>query len=167
MTTYPPTPFLFEVLNKEGVIPLGDLAYFRGRLSNRIHELVLSEFAEQERKNKTSRADLARRIGRKPEQITRWLGSPGNWTLDTISDLLLGMGLELGLSIKSLSGQQTITVEIPPIYANFNVTFFPATTSLRYDSLNNCYVAPDLIPEQLWLDRENISPAFVLGYSTP
>jgi len=38
-----------------------------------------------------SRAELARRIKKKPEQITRWLNTPGNLSLSTLSDLLLGI----------------------------------------------------------------------------
>ena len=101
------TPILSDdqVIGTE--ISIGMLAYFRGRLSNRVHELVLTEFAVQEREGNTSRAELARKIGRKPEQITRWLGSPGNWTMDTFSDLLLGMGLEPELSVRSLPNMRT------------------------------------------------------------
>jgi hypothetical protein len=35
-----------------------------------------------------SKADLARSLGKEPSQITRWLGSTGNLTLETLSDLL-------------------------------------------------------------------------------
>lgn len=97
------TPISSETKDAGAAIPIGMLAYFRGRFSNNIHELVLAEFAAQERHGKTSRAELARKIRRKPEQITRWLGSPGNWTLDTLSDLLLGMGLEPAVSVRSLA----------------------------------------------------------------
>lgn len=92
--------------------PLSDgmLAYFRARLSNRIHEIVLTEFVARESEGCINRAELARRIRRKPEQITRWLGSPGNWTLDTVSDLLLGMGLEPALSLQNVTGTQTPVV---------------------------------------------------------
>ncbi len=143
LTTYQPTPILSEVLDRGRVIPIGTLAYFRGRLSNRIHELVLSEFARQEHENKTSRAELARKIGRKPEQITRWLGSPGNWTLDTISDLLLGMGLELGLSIKSLFGEQTTNEMTIAVYSTANSTSV-SVPWLKYDDLQNIYWDPQL-----------------------
>lgn len=74
-------------------VPLAKLAYFRQRLKNRMHQLVLREFRRLERMG-LSRAELARRIHRKPEQITRWLGSPSNWTLDTLSDLMIAMGGE-------------------------------------------------------------------------
>jgi hypothetical protein len=115
----------------------------------------LSEFARQESENETSRADLARRIGRKPEQITRWLGSPGNWTLDTVSDLLLGMGLELGLSIKSISGEQTTNVMIPAIYctANSSGAAFALAPTLIYDNLQNCHVDPQLYEHKDSLER--------------
>lgn len=100
-TTSQPTPFLSELL-EGSVIPEGKLAYFRARLSNRLHELVLSAFLKVEKRDHLSRADLAKRLGRKPEQITRWFASPGNWELDTVSDLLLGMGFEPALSLVDL-----------------------------------------------------------------
>ena len=101
MTTSQTNSFLSEVLSAS-VIPAGKLAYFRGRLTNRFHALVLEEFARLESEGVMTRADLARRIAREPAQITRWLGTPGNWTLDTISDLLIGMGYEPGLSLVNL-----------------------------------------------------------------
>jgi hypothetical protein len=33
-------------------------------------------------------------MGRRPEVVTRLLGSPGNWTIATISDLLLAIAGE-------------------------------------------------------------------------
>src|SRR5271170_3876012 len=88
--------FFNEILDLDNAtIPLGKIAFFRARFRNRLHQLVLQKFLFLEDTRGFSRADLARRIGRRPEQVTRWLGAPGNWTLDTISDLLLGMACEL------------------------------------------------------------------------
>jgi hypothetical protein len=84
------TSFLSEI-SKGEPIPVGKLAYFRERFRDRLYELVVKEFLKKERSGQLTRADLARRIGRKPEQITRWLGAPGNWTLETVSDLLLAI----------------------------------------------------------------------------
>lgn len=112
MTTQLPvsqTHSLSEAKPQDEQLSIGMLAYFRGRLSNRIHELVLSEFLNQERAGKVTRAELARRVRRKPEQLSRWLGTPGNWTLDTLSDLLLGMGLEPSIHARSVAGQKTET----------------------------------------------------------
>ena len=92
---------LYEVLRGEA-IPSRTLTYFRRRLSNRLHSLVLEEFARLEAEKKINKAELARRIGRAPELITRWLGGPGNWTTDTLSDLMLGMGCEPDLTVKHL-----------------------------------------------------------------
>ena len=50
-----------------------------------------------------SRADLARKLRARPSQITRWLSSPGNWTLDTISDLLLAMSCRAHLTADDLA----------------------------------------------------------------
>lgn len=104
MTTSQPATFLSEVIS--GVpIPPEKLGYFRGRFSNRLHELLLDLFVELERAGKITRASLARRIGKAPEQITRWLGAPGNLTLDTVSDLFLGMGYEPAVAADNLSEQ--------------------------------------------------------------
>ena len=34
---------------------------------------------------------VARRMGRRPEVVSRMLGAPGNWRLDTVSDLLFAI----------------------------------------------------------------------------
>lgn len=60
------------------------LAYFRARNRNQIYDLVMNEFA----KSGVSQAVLARRLGKGTDQVCRWLGAPGNWTLDSVSDLL-------------------------------------------------------------------------------
>jgi hypothetical protein len=117
-------------------IPPEKLGYFRGRLSNRFHELVLDLFDELERAGKITRAALARRIGKAPEQVTRWLGAPGNWTLDTVSDLFLGMGYEPALSATDLA-QQALTeiVDVSfdelPYETNPSVAPAPMLTSVN------------------------------------
>jgi hypothetical protein len=68
-------------------IPAGTLAYFQGRNRTRIYEAVLQEFLRSD----ISRATLARRMGKRAEQVSRLLGAPGNWTLDTVSDLLFAI----------------------------------------------------------------------------
>jgi hypothetical protein len=119
------TPTSSEIDESTRGIPVAMLAYFRGRLSNKVHELVLSEFAAQEREGKATRTDLARKVHKKPEQITRWLGSPGNWTLDTLSDLLLGMGLEPTISARSLASPEAHVYQIfsqfVQLHPNLNV----------------------------------------------
>jgi len=103
-TSQEASTFLNDVLSAE-VIPEGKMAYFRGRLANRFHALVLSEFARLEAAGKINGSKLARRISREPAQISRWLGSAGNWTFDTLSDLLLGMGYEPDLSVIDLRAE--------------------------------------------------------------
>jgi hypothetical protein len=98
LTTSHNQSFLTEILEGKP-IPAGKLAYFRARLRYALHDLVLREFVRQEDAGKINKAQLARRIGRKPEQVSRWLGAPGNWTIDTVSDLLIGMAVEPGVRI--------------------------------------------------------------------
>jgi hypothetical protein len=80
-------PPLHEILSGDPISD-GTLEHFRNRFRERLYELVLSEYRKQAEKGMTKR-HIANRINRRPEQITRWLGAPGNWTLETVSDLLL------------------------------------------------------------------------------
>ena len=76
-------------------LPDWTIAYFRQRNKNRVHSLVVKAMKEIG----ISQAELARRLGRRPDVVCRWIGAPGNWTLDTVSDLLLAInGLEVAYS---------------------------------------------------------------------
>jgi hypothetical protein len=74
-------------------IPEEKLVYFRTRSRNRLFHFILSKFLAGQQKGLT-KAALARRIGKSPEVINRWLGSPSNLTVDSISDLLIGISAE-------------------------------------------------------------------------
>jgi hypothetical protein len=74
-------------------IPEAKRVYFQTRLRNRLFDYILGRFVQEQKKGLT-KAILARRIGKPPELINRWLGAPSNLTLDTVSDLLLGISAE-------------------------------------------------------------------------
>jgi hypothetical protein len=94
MTSSVTQDFLSSVANTSR-IPADKLAYFQTRLAARIHQAILKIFGRLERESGLTRKVLARRIGRSPEQITRWFSYPGNLTLATASDIFIGMGYEL------------------------------------------------------------------------
>ena len=91
MTTHQ-TRFLSELSGDEPISE-GTLAYLGARAKDRLYDYVIKKFMEKE-KDGFTRADLARKIGKRPEVITRYLGSPGNWTIETISHLLAGICAE-------------------------------------------------------------------------
>lgn len=95
-------------------IPPEVLSYFRAWIKDQLHDLVVHEFLKQksERPDLTQ-AEIARRLGRRPEQINRWLATPGNWTLETVSDLLFAIA------------NCTATVSVQPIELR-NVRNHPA-----------------------------------------
>ena len=64
------------------------LQYFRENFQADLHDKLIDLFLDAS----LSKAEIARRIGRKPEQITRWLSAPSNLEAETISDLSLAMG---------------------------------------------------------------------------
>jgi hypothetical protein len=86
MTTSPQTFTLSKPVGNDPV-PAGTLGYFRARNKYKVYGLVLQEF----KKSGISQADLARRLRKAPEVVCRLLGSPGNWTLDTVSDFLFAI----------------------------------------------------------------------------
>jgi hypothetical protein len=86
MNTYPKTSTLCKPKGTS-LIPVSTLGYFRARNRWRAYDLVLTEFKNSE----LTKADLARRLGKRPEVVSRLLGAPGNWGLDTVSDLLFAI----------------------------------------------------------------------------
>ena len=84
------TSRLTSVLSKPSgtnKIPIGALGYFRARNKHRMYDLVVKEF----KRSGLTQADLARRLGLGTDRVCRLLGGPGNWTLDTASDLLFAI----------------------------------------------------------------------------
>lgn len=86
MITSPPTSTVSKPTDDDR-IPRSTLGYFQARNKHRIYELVLETFL----KSNISQATLARRLGKGTDQICRWLGAPGNWSLDTVSDLIFAI----------------------------------------------------------------------------
>jgi hypothetical protein len=74
-------------------IPAPTRAYFEQRLRNRLFKFLVEKFADAQ-KDGLTQATLARRLGRTPDVVNRWLSSPSNLTSDTICDLLLGIAGE-------------------------------------------------------------------------
>lgn len=98
--TFSQTQFLSELTDVHSgrEIPSSTRAYFQQRLRNRLFNFLTEKFDASKKKG-LNQAMLARRIGRTPEVINRWLGIPSNLTIDSVSDLLLGLSseeLELG-----------------------------------------------------------------------
>jgi hypothetical protein len=62
-------------------------SYLRTRNRLRTFDLIQREFEEAG----ITQAALASRMGKDPGQLNRLLGAPGNWTLDTVSDLLFAI----------------------------------------------------------------------------
>lgn len=130
--------FLSEVLNDEK-IPLGTLSYFRERFRDHLYDLVMEEFLKQDAEAGLTRADVARRIGRRPEQITRWFGAPGNWTLETVSDLLLAIAKsEPDVRLNPLEGRSVRNYrwqEVPTQHLSQEASLGPARSAIEANSV--------------------------------
>ena len=79
-------------------IPEPTRVYFQERMRVRLHQFLLRQFL----RTGMTRRRLAEKINRRPEQVTRLLGTPSNMTLDTLSDLLLAMDGEPTFDFKSI-----------------------------------------------------------------
>jgi hypothetical protein len=106
-----------QLLNEIGAghdgpqIPPAKLAYFQERFRDRVFEFIVGLFLAEQQRGLT-KAKLGRRIGKKAEVINRWLGAPSNLTLDTVSDLLIGIAAqELTLGSVSLLGRAPVNYD--------------------------------------------------------
>ena len=86
----------------EARLSMADVYFFRQRLKNKIFQSALAYFVDVAKERNLTKKDIAKLLDKDPAQITRWFSGPNNWTLDTISDLLLAMGAEMTHEIVSL-----------------------------------------------------------------
>jgi len=84
---------LSEIL-EDRPIPESTLIYFRERFRDRLHSAILGAFLLRAEEKDLTRSDLATRIHRTKAQISRWFSAPSNITLDSISDLMVGLGMD-------------------------------------------------------------------------
>jgi hypothetical protein len=82
-----------------------DVAYYRQRQKNHVAAALLEFFIEEAERINVTRKDWAEAAGKDPAQLTRWLTSPSNFELDTLSDLLLALGAEMEHRIVRFSDQ--------------------------------------------------------------
>ncbi len=81
-----------SVIPSDGTPTPDQFTFFSRRLKNKLHGEVLRRFLDEKRDRKLTQAELAKRMGKDPAQINRWLSAPKNVEIETISDLLLAMG---------------------------------------------------------------------------
>jgi hypothetical protein len=101
---------------KGEAIPPWQLAYFRERLKGRIFSFIIRALKKQQQEDPTiTQAAIARRLGRRPEQINRWLSGPSNLTVESISDLVLAaFGGEPSLEALDLRAVSTSQAGVEP-----------------------------------------------------
>src|SRR5687767_14529227 len=90
-----------------------DLFFFRHRQKNRMFQSVLAYFADQAETTGLTKKDVADALDNHASQITRWFSGPGNWEMDTVSDLLLAMNAEMEHRIVSLSDPEPASLQLP------------------------------------------------------
>jgi hypothetical protein len=79
----------FRLSNPSGVekLPIGTLSYIRSHTKAKVLTTILEELE----RSGVSQTELAKRIDKDEAQVSRFLGSPSNSTLDTVSDFLYGI----------------------------------------------------------------------------
>jgi transcriptional regulator with XRE-family HTH domain len=114
-----------------------EASYFEQRFRNRIYEVVIKAVEEAAASNKWKRKDLAARSGKKAPQITKWLSGPGNWTLDTVSNLLYAIDAELDFKVTKFSGKRKANEFHPlnnPIAAPLQTKVLAARSTAEEDA---------------------------------
>lgn len=108
-----------------------EIFYFRQRHRNRVFQSVVAFFAQEAEKRSLTKSEIAEALGKDRSQITRWFSGPGNWELDTISDLLLAMGAEMDHQIVPLDTPREPLSEWSPVTGTKVHSISGTRTSLK------------------------------------
>jgi hypothetical protein len=95
-------------ISKTEALSVRDLHYYRARLKNEVYQGVLERFYALAQQQGLTKKQMATLLGRDAGQLNRQLAEPANWTLDTVSDLLLAMNAELKVVIVPLDRQPQV-----------------------------------------------------------
>jgi DNA-binding phage protein len=72
---------------------------FSQRHRNAVYEEVVKALERAAEEKGISRADIAKTLGYSKSNISQLLAGPGNWTLDTVSNLLFAIDAEMRCSV--------------------------------------------------------------------
>ena len=110
------------------VIPPFWLGYFREAFREEINDQLLELCSSGD----LSKAELARKIGRRPEQVTRWMNAPSNLESDTVSDFAFAFGCRPRMSFEKIAFDQAATQKHAQTETNAeNVVNLDAVRELR------------------------------------
>jgi hypothetical protein len=84
------TDALTSELHGDGPLSPGTRAFLGARTRNAFFSFVHDRLRDA-KANGLTQAKLAERIGKDPGRLSKTLSSPGNWTIDTIAELLFGI----------------------------------------------------------------------------
>src|SRR5271163_4675393 len=93
MTTSRQAQFLSPILEWK-TLPQDTLVYFEETLRRRLHSAILDAFKRRVLERGLTQKELAKRIHKSPVTVNRWLSTASNLTLDSISDLMVGLGMD-------------------------------------------------------------------------
>ena len=120
------------------------LGYFQENFREAVHQELLELYEHLRDTTGLSRSDFAKKIGRRPEQVTRWLSSPTNLEIDTISDMGLGMGVIPKISFQPVgslfeAGKPNQGNQVSDFVEASRVTSKNLSITLAYDDSDALY----------------------------
>ena len=86
------------------------LGYLSTRALHKAYDAMVAAYEELAESKGVTKAFVARRLGKKPEQITRWFGGPSNMTMETYAQIFAALGREPVFESRNLSQRQKSNV---------------------------------------------------------
>lgn len=87
-------------MNSVSQIDERELRFYRRYHQNQIFNEIVGYFASLAEKGELTKSDIAKKLRKHPSQITNWFTEPGNFSIDTISDLLVAMGAAMDITVR-------------------------------------------------------------------